>query len=462
MRAKNERERIYVYLLDVLHNPVAGDGLGALEGEAKSTVEEKLGESTVGTGNSEENGVVVLLLEAVVLKEDTTVRVDVRPGVLGLTVLEENVGHNLVDSRHNVEELVIRHELKSKSALGSVTGVSLTENGVTVAGDDTARVEGIPSELADGVLVHGLALLVEVGLKVKDPAENLLVGKTVERASEGVEATGDGKVRVTQGGADQVSGVGTGVTTLVVTVDHKVETHELVELGVRVAKHAAEVGRVIEGRVVLGDLAVVVGATVDESGNLGELGDHVEDILVCGLPVLSLVHALSVLLGEDRLGLESSHGSGELGHGVHGLGEGADEGLDVVRELGTGVELVREGLGLVGSGALAGHEEPEEGLRARLATLLAAGRGELLLEVRDGTATEADTLLGVEERGLPDHALDTTGTTNGLLDGDLTEALGAVLSLELLELLLLLGDDLEELLLEGGGGEATGRHKTDR
>jgi len=51
-----------------------------------------LGKDTKGTGDTEEDGVVVLLNETVVLEEDTGVGIDVRPWVLGLSVLSQDTG----------------------------------------------------------------------------------------------------------------------------------------------------------------------------------------------------------------------------------------------------------------------------------------------------------------------------------------------------------------------------------
>jgi len=60
--------------------------------------------------------------------------------------------------------------------------------------------------------------------------------------------------------------------------------------------------------------------------------------------------------------------------------------------------------------------------------LLAAGSlGKKLLALGNCLATEADTLLGVEDRALPDKSLDTTGTTINLVEGDLVDDLGTML-----------------------------------
>lgn len=59
--------------------------------------------------------------------------------------------------------------------------------------------------------------------------------------------------------------------------------------------------------------------------------------------------------------------------------------------------------------------------------LAARGLGQKLLALRNGLATEADTLLRVEDGALPDEALDATGTTVDLVKGDLVDDFGAML-----------------------------------
>lgn len=54
---------------------------GARETYTESSVPDELRNNTKGTGDTEEDGVEVLLVETVVSKEDTRVGVDVGPGV---------------------------------------------------------------------------------------------------------------------------------------------------------------------------------------------------------------------------------------------------------------------------------------------------------------------------------------------------------------------------------------------
>lgn len=60
--------------------------------------------------------------------------------------------------------------------------------------------------------------------------------------------------------------------------------------------------------------------------------------------------------------------------------------------------------------------------------LATRGLGKKLLALRNGLATEANTLLRVEDRALPDQTLDATGTTVDLIESDLVNNLGAMLS----------------------------------
>lgn len=58
---------------DKLGPGLSAEGLGALDGGTDGTVNDELGKNTKGTRDTEEDGVEVLLGEAVVLEEDTGV-----------------------------------------------------------------------------------------------------------------------------------------------------------------------------------------------------------------------------------------------------------------------------------------------------------------------------------------------------------------------------------------------------
>ena len=77
-----------------------GGGCGPGRGRKASrtcAVPEELCEHAVRTADAKEDGVVIVLREAVVLEEHARVRVDIRVRVLGLAMLGEHAGHHLVD-----------------------------------------------------------------------------------------------------------------------------------------------------------------------------------------------------------------------------------------------------------------------------------------------------------------------------------------------------------------------------
>lgn len=310
----------------------------------------------------------------------------------------------------------------SESALGHVTGVSLAEDGVAVTGDNTASVEGGPEVVGDGlvaeVVTNGL-------LHLGEPVEDLLVSQAMEGTGQTVQASGQRKEGGAQSRTDEVGGVSRDVAALVVGVDGQVQTHELNEVGVVAeTKLVGEVEGVILVLLDGGNLATLEDVLVNARSNVGQLGNEVHGVLKGVAPVLLLVDTLGVRLGEGGGVLESSDGEGELSHGVEVVGAVVDELLDELGEVGAGSPLGGEVANLLLGRDLAGQEKPEETLGERL--LATGSLGEKLLALGNGLATEANTLLGVEDGTLPDESLDTTGTTIDLVEGDLVNDLGAM------------------------------------
>jgi len=128
------------------------------------------------------------------------------------------------------------------------------------------------------------------------------------------------------------------------------------------------------------------------------------------------------------------------------LGEVVQSLNNVLRKAGTVGELLREGADLLGGGDLTSQQKPQQGFGQRLATTL--GLRKLLLKLGDGETTEADTLVGIEKRCLPNHGLDITHTSICLLNGASAEELATDGFAEMLNLLLLAGDDLLHALLK--------------
>ncbi|KAH6504371.1 hypothetical protein HBI55_012730 [Parastagonospora nodorum] len=316
---------------------LGAEGLGPLDGCADGTVDDELRKDTERTRYTEKNGVVVLLGEAVVLEEDTGVGIDVGVWVLGLSVLSENTGGDLVDLADELEHGVIGQVLLGKLALGNVAGVGLAEDGVAVSRNDLAGLEGRPQVILDGLVAEVVANSL---LHLLEPDEDFLVGQSVERTSKTVQTSSEREVRRAERAADQVRGVGADVSTLVVGVDGEVQTHQLNE--VLVLGETELVGQV--ERVVLVlldgcDLAVLVDVAVDLRGDGGKLGNEIHGVLKGVLPVLALLHALSIGLGEVGLVLESSDGDGELSHWVEIARAAVDELLNELGDVGAGGPL---------------------------------------------------------------------------------------------------------------------------
>ena len=383
--------------VDVGLDPLGGDGFRALEGEGESAIPDEGREDTEGAGDTEEDSVVLVLSHAVVDEEAARVGINVGPGVLGLTVLSENTGGDLVDLGDELEERILRQVLQGELALSGVTGIGLTKNGVTVARNDLTRVEGIPEGLLD--LISSGVLGTDLLLELDDPAEDLLVGETVEGSSETAHGSREGKIGIREGRSDETGGVGRDVTSLVIGVDGEVETHKLIKLVGVVAELTGKVGGVIERSIMRSELAILEGVAVDASSDLGENGEEVEGILESGLPVVTLLNTVLVGLSELRVLLHGSDGRDELRHGVElSSTEVGQETDDVLGNVSTSGQFSRQSVGLLGSGDLASQQQPQETLRSgllvglRASSRLGGSLGEQLLKIGDGVATEADTL----------------------------------------------------------------------
>lgn len=220
--------------------------------------------------------------------------------------------------------------------------------------------------------------------------------------------------------------MGADVATFVVSVDGEVQTHKLDEVWV-VAK-AELVGKVVGIVLVLlgGDnLAALEDVLVDTGGDGGELGNEVHRILEGVAPVVLLVHTLGVGTGERGGLLESGDCHRELGHGVEVARAPVDELLDELGDLRAGSPVGRKIADLLLRRDLASQEKPEKTLRKRL--LAARGLGQKLLALRDGPATEANALLGIEDGTFPHQALDAASAAVYLVEGHLVDNLRAML-----------------------------------
>lgn len=273
-------------------------------------------------------------------------------------MLGQDLRSNLVHLADQSEHLVIRQVLKSKLTLGHVSGVSLAENSVAVTGDNTASLEGGPQVVGDVLVAE---VVTNLGFHLLEPDKDLLVSKTVEGSGKTVQTSGQGEHGRAESAANQVSGVGTDVSTLVVGVDGQVQSHKLNE--VLVLAEAELVGEV-EGVVLVlldrGDLASLEDVLVDAGSDRGELGNEVHGVLESVTPVVLLVDTLGVGLGEGGLVLEGSDGEGELSHGVEVAGAAVDELLDELGHIGAGSPLSGQVTDLLLAWDFTGQEQPEE------------------------------------------------------------------------------------------------------
>ncbi len=179
-----------------------------------------------------------------------------------------------------------------------------------------------------------------------------------------------------------MGGVGADVSTLVVSVDGEVQTHQLNE--VLVLGETELVGQVESIVLVFLDgsnLAVLVDIAVDLGGNRGKLRDEVHGILKGVLPVFGLLHALGIRLCKVGLMFERSNGKGELSHWVQIAGAAVDELFHELGDVGTGSPFSGKIADLLLGGDLAGQQKPEETFWKRL--LATRGLGEKLLAFGD-------------------------------------------------------------------------------
>lgn len=329
-----------------------------LNGGANGAVNDQLGQNTNCAGHTEQDSVVVGLGETVVLQQDTRVGINVGEGVLGLAVLSQDTGGNLVHLADELEHGVVGHLLLRELALSHVARISLAEHSVAVAGHNTARVQGRPQVVSDGLVAQ---IIANGLLHLDEPVQNLLVGKTVQRTGQTLETGRDRQEGRAESRANQVGSVCGDVSTLVVGVNGEVQTQQLNEVLVLAkAQLVGEVERVVLVLLDRRDLASLEDVLVDAGGDSRQLSNQVHGVLKSVTPVLLLVDTLGIGLCERRGVLESRDGEGELSHGVEVRGAAVDELLNELRNIGTGGPLSGQVADLLLGGDLAGQEEPEE------------------------------------------------------------------------------------------------------
>jgi|SRR5271154_4219182 len=142
------------------------EGLWSFNRRTKASVDDELWQDAQGSRDTEEDSVVVGFRQTVVLQKHTrmlqigSVRlrdcsswdaysVNIGVGVLGLAVLGQDTGSNLVNLADKFEHWVLWQLAESKLSLGHVSGISLAQNCVTIAWYNTARVQSRPEIVTD-------------------------------------------------------------------------------------------------------------------------------------------------------------------------------------------------------------------------------------------------------------------------------------------------------------------------
>ena len=146
-------------VLNLLDEMLQGEGVWSLNGEAEGSAPDLSGHYTEGTGNTEEDGVVVELVETVVHQEGTWAGINIGPGVLDLACCLKNLRDDLVAGLYEVNEVIVLDVLVSKLDLAHEARVSLAEDGVTVAWDNFAWSKSIMNILSNVVFIPGLSKL---------------------------------------------------------------------------------------------------------------------------------------------------------------------------------------------------------------------------------------------------------------------------------------------------------------
>ena len=182
-------------------------------------------------------------------------------------------------------------------------------------------------------------------------------------------------------------------------------------------EHGSVIGGPIEAGVRGDVVAVEVLVAEDARGEGRDLGHEGDGVLEGVLPQGGLFPlAGGVNLVEGTLALQGKDTDGQLGHGVHSFGEVIDDVDDVGGELGALVKLLRESLGLLSGGDVAGEQQPKSSLRK---TDVAAGvLWELGVALVQVVAAVFDTLVRVEVGGLGEHTGDAAHAAHRHFDSD--------------------------------------------
>ena len=157
--------------------------VGSLDRQAEGSAPDLGGGNTERSRYTKDDGVVVLLRQAVMLEQSAGAGIDVGEGVLDLARLRKLYGNDLVVGLDQVDEVVVLDVALGKVKLAYKARISLAEDRMAVTRHNAAGLEGVFDMFCNISLGPGITILL---LGVKDEAKALLIGKAVERAGETV------------------------------------------------------------------------------------------------------------------------------------------------------------------------------------------------------------------------------------------------------------------------------------
>jgi hypothetical protein len=140
-------------MFHLLDEMLEGERVGSLNGQTETSAPNLGGHDTESSGNTEEHGVVVKLVQAVVHQKGARAGVDVGPRVADLARCLEHVGDHLIASLHEVHKVVILGDvLVGELELAHKARISLAEDGVTVSRHNLTAGKGVLDIGSDVIL----------------------------------------------------------------------------------------------------------------------------------------------------------------------------------------------------------------------------------------------------------------------------------------------------------------------
>mmetsp|Transcript_34365 Transcript_34365/g.83162 ORF Transcript_34365/g.83162 Transcript_34365/m.83162 type:complete len:221 (-) Transcript_34365:147-809(-) len=191
------------------------------------------------------------------------------------------------------------------------------------------------------------------------------------------------------------------------------------------------------------NIAVVKFVSVNQSSSLWELGNQVERVFKDVFPILGLLSiALHVNLCKDAFRLKCEDSAAKLSHWMHILGEVVDHLSRVIWERGPLVQILRKLSHFRGRWNIASEEKPKKPLWKGFKPTFSLRQHFLTLGNR--ISPKANAFLRIQQRSFRDHALNSTHSPDGLIDGHLTEHFVSVFSPEIFNILTPWGNFLRK------------------